>query len=799
MATLKDVAKEAGVSIATVSCALSGAKSVRPETKSRIMDAIEKLKYIPNSSARNLKRASSQTVSVILPDMKSRLYSEIFDGLSSYLQAQDYSINVAFSNGSPDIECTKIDEFITQNCAGLLIVTSQPQNVDFFENHILNYQVPVVFMDREPDSISASYIGFQNYDAFYRLTETLLKKGYTRIALICGPLNYSPERSCVQGFQDALNTFSPGLYPEKICVTNLTREDAFSSFFTSFPESLPEVLVCTCREVSYGVQAALEYKGLKTPEDLLLISLSEESWTDINQKSGIYLLPRPSTLLGEEAARVLLQNIRNPSIFEQSILELEIPDPNLDEILPKAQKDKKTPVTEKEGTLPLEEKGSGPSEGKCGVQARTACRDTIRFLAIDNPTIRALELLKDNFTRSSGIQVEVTKVSQNELLYMIRKAAEEVTTSYDLYTYDVPWLEYMVQNVYLADITSFTESMHLKELLFPENLRNCQVNDRFFGVPIIGGAQLLFYRRDLFENRKLQQEYQKKSSISLRAPRTWKEFNDIAAFFTREYNPDSPTQFGASIAARYDEELAPEILIRLWSYGGRLWDNYNRPTFATKENALAFQSLLKTIAYTPDRGLSSSLEGTVDDFCSGRTAMLITFSEFAQQISQNLKANVMGRVAVHMVPGKHPASIGWNIGLNPFSPRRESVFEFLSWACRVDTSFYLTILNGSTPVTAPYRNNELQKLYPWLSYTAESLSYAVRRNSPFRKKQLILPTNKVESILCQALRRVYLEGISVQESLMEAQDKADHLFSTYGYPVNRDKTRFLIREGYLND
>ena len=80
---------------------------------------------------------------------------------------------------------------------------------------------------------------------------------------------------------------------------------------------------------------------------------------------------------------------------------------------------------------------------------------------------------------------------------------------------------------------------------------------------------------------ELQAEYQKRSLISLRAPRTWKEFNDVAAFFTRKENPASPTEYGASFAGAIDEELAPEILIRLWACGGKLWDNYHRPTFHT--------------------------------------------------------------------------------------------------------------------------------------------------------------------------------------------------------------------------
>ena len=167
---------------------------------------------------------------------------------------------------------------------------------------------------------------------------------------------------------------------------------------------------------------------------------------------------------------------------------------------------------------------------------------------------------------------------------MISESCATLTQAYDFYTYDVPWLEYMVQNMCLADISSFIESDSFKkDQFFQSGFRNCQLNGRYFGIPVSGGTQLLFYRKDLFENRELQTEYQKRSLISLRAPRTWKEFNDVAAFFTRKENPASPTEYGASFAGAIDEELAPEILIRLWACGGKLWDNYHRPTFHTKE------------------------------------------------------------------------------------------------------------------------------------------------------------------------------------------------------------------------
>ena len=92
MVTIRDVAKKAGVSVATVSCALNGTKQVRPETRSRVLEAARALDYIPNSSARNLKIASSKVIGVILTDIKSQFHVDIFNSLSSYLQQRGYTI-----------------------------------------------------------------------------------------------------------------------------------------------------------------------------------------------------------------------------------------------------------------------------------------------------------------------------------------------------------------------------------------------------------------------------------------------------------------------------------------------------------------------------------------------------------------------------------------------------------------------------------------------------------------------------------------------------------------------------------
>ena len=84
---------------------------------------------------------------------------------------------------------------------------------------------------------------------------------------------------------------------------------------------------------------------------------------------------------------------------------------------------------------------------------------------------------------------------------------------------------------------------------------------------------------------------------------------------------------------------------------------------------------------------------------------------------------------------------------------------------------------------APYHNYELQRLYPWLSQTEISLSKATRRNTPYQKRRLVIPPKQIEQVLCDALKRVINDGLSIQDALSEGQREADHLFKTYGYPT----------------
>lgn len=759
MATLKDVAKDAGVSIATVSCCLSGSKPVKPETRMRIMDSIEKLKYIPNSSARNLKSSVSRTIGIVLTDIDNQAHAEIFKGLSAFLQNENYSVSVAFSNSSPDIECEIIDHFISLNVAGLIIVTCQPQNTDFFRSRILSYDIPTVFVERQPLNLFVNFIGFDNYETTYQLTQMLLSKGYQNIALACGPFHFSSERECIDGYRDALLHNHRSLHRELICNCNMSREDAFRSILTNLNHREADAIIATSDNIASGAMEALSICGLKIPDNITLITFSEETWNTRSRVPDVLYTSRTAFQLGSDAAGLLLDNIRTPLLFEpKSII-------SHDDFHKKAFE-----IPEKSALM--------PRASRSGASSRH-----LKVLMVNLPTAYSVQLLSDTFTEHTGIEVDMDFLPQDKLLERISGTIDNAETLYDVYMYDIPWLDYMVQNSLLADITEYVTGPSFdRSCIFPDNMKNCCYGNRYYGIPLIGGAQILFYRKDLFENRNLAKNFKRQYNLSLRPPKTWTEFNGVCRFFTREYNPSSPTPFGTSFAGITEEELAPEILIRLWAYGGSLYDSYNRPCLNTVENAKAFESILNTLHYTKASPFETSIHQTIDEFSSGETAMLITYTEYAAQINKSIHNNIIGKVGYEMVPGRRPASVGWNFGLNPHTQKQDMIFRYFNWLCSQDTSFYMTILDGQSPVIAPYRSQELLKLYPWLKFTEKSFEYSQKRTGPRKKNTLIIPQNRIERILCNVLKDILNNHMSIQEALDKNQVKMQQLFASYGYP-----------------
>lgn len=755
MVTLKEVAERAGVSIATVSYCINGTKSVSAATRGKVMKAIEELNYVPNAAARSLKSESAMEIGVVFPNIDDYYRSEILKGIVDQSEGMNYSVTVAFSYNSPKMERKIINDFVGKNVKGLIIDTCQSENTEYFRKNLLERHISNVFIEHCPEGLNVNFLAFDNYKSYYYLTEKLLKRGYRRIAIMTVPWSLSPAYSAEKGYRDAYRDRGLDCDERMIIYTDTSKEGAFREAMQRLIKEPPQALITASEAILKGALEAFRVCGIRVPEDVCMLTLGEETWNSSNTYPGVLHTSRSAYAMGVQCTELLLKDMEAPALFQKEFhllddnlgaSRLEIPD------------------------APVRRIAEPPRE----------CREVLRILATSKTlsTVRALQLLSENFTLRTHIEVEFELCATlSELFDRIVQEGDSPEPSYDICLFDVSWLRYLSHAHVLKDITALVDSMpELKERFMEKNLSNCFYHQICYGIPIIGGTHLLFYRRDLFETPSIQREFQQQHHLPLRPPMTWTEFNGIARFFTRKFNPDSPTVAGTAIQGGLTEDLVLEILIRLWGFGGGLMDENGKLALNTPQNIRGFQSILETMEYTAQESTDTPSDTIFRDFGNGKMAMLISFSEYASQIKDEVHSDIITKIGYGQVPGRSPANVGWNLGVNPRTEKLDAVWLFFQWFSDRQNSYYLTILSGQSASIYPYKNHELIKLYPWLSLSEAGQESSRSRIYPYRGNQRMVKPREIEKILREIFEEMMGQTERIPALLESGQKKIQRLF-----------------------
>lgn len=744
MATLKDVAARAGVSIAAVSYCINGTHNLAPETRARINKAISELNYIPNSQARNLKRQVSRDLCAIFPNLEDPCYNEFLKGILMCAGSRNYSLSISCSYNDISQEQQLIKNAVSKNYAGLFLVTCQPQNTKFFRDIQEHHQIELVFLERLPANLDPLYFGFDNYSAISHLTQNLLSNGYRDIALLTGPDRHFSESECIAGFQDTLEAAGLTAAPDRLLHSDTTKEGAFSAFLYACTNNPPQAIITSSQTLCQGVIEACRLSMLDIPEDICIMTLDVEHWNHSSFYPHIIRTNRPAYSLGVQSCDALIASIEQENVPTERfhLLRGSINSYPLKLAPPRTRQ------------LPLGEEAT----------------ETLRIAAADLPTIHALRAVSHEFFRQSHIQLDFEVFSLNDLFSLITEDSLKEQPEYDIYLYDTSWFSYLLHNNCLKDITEdFYSSPESTRYFIPKFLSNCTCQGHYYGFPLVGGTQFLLYRKDLFTDPELCAKYKQNHKLSLRPPKTWKEFNSIARFFTRAYNPDSPTLYGTAIPVGLNEELALEFEPRMWGYGGNFYDQQGRLNMDSPQNINAMTSFMESLQYS-EKNLASSQE-VFSEFVNGNIAMAITFTEYATRIQRSTHSEYLYKNGYSMIPCGTPANVGWHLGISNQCQKLDAAFHFFHWLYRRHISYYMSILGGSSSLEFPYRNHELQKIYPWIKLTSDSIETSRSRLYPLKKTKGYLAPNEFERIICDNIRTMPQTPQEISDCLKQMQNQ----------------------------
>lgn len=319
--TIKDVAKEAGVSIATVSKVINGKPSISEPTRQRVIEVIKRLNYHPNAQASNFARERSDNIVFLaVTEPHTAFHNPHMFEIMCGAQNKIYSKNFNFTFlGVPDKDsaCEKVSVIIGRKAAdGILIhgsATSRP-----LVELLVKTGFPHVIIGRPPFSNTACWIDINNHVSGHLATEYLTKSGYTHIAFIGGPKSDEISRHRLQGFLSSMRIFGLEIPDSFIKYGTYSKQSGYDMMEELLRgSSFPDAVICEDNKIAIGAVSAIRKRGIEIPDDIGIITFDDYPLSQ--------LIDPPLTVvdinvnkMGQQAADILIKKVRNPVLNIQS-------------------------------------------------------------------------------------------------------------------------------------------------------------------------------------------------------------------------------------------------------------------------------------------------------------------------------------------------------------------------------------------------------------------------------------------------------------------------------------------------
>lgn len=303
--TIRDVADEAEVSVATVSRVFNGKDTVRDATKQRVLDAARRLDYLPNETARNLRAQKTQTVGVLLPNMHGEFFAQISRGLDR--RATEHGHHVLVSNSHTDeAEAKSVLRSLRGRVEGLIILWPR-LDIDFLED-LVPSGLPIVLLSTSAAQSRFRSLAFNNRAGAYSAVQHLAQHGHDRVAILTGdPVNFDAQER-LAGYRDAVRDLELEANPAFELEGDFTQESgrsAVKQLLNADPQ--PTALFASNDSMAVGALRGLHEAGVQVPGDVAVIGFDDIPSARYATPS-LSTVDAPAQMLGEQAMETLLRD-----------------------------------------------------------------------------------------------------------------------------------------------------------------------------------------------------------------------------------------------------------------------------------------------------------------------------------------------------------------------------------------------------------------------------------------------------------------------------------------------------------
>ncbi len=325
--TIKELAKELGVSKSTVSRALRDSSEIGEATKQRVLDLARARNYSPNPIALSLLNNRTYTVGVIVPDIANPFFSSVIGGVEEVAYSRGYHVMIYQSHESYEREVASTRHIATRHVDGLIIsIASGTVEYEHFRE-LKENNIPIVFFDRAAEEIRTHKVLVDDYNGAFQATEHLIEEGCTKIAHIAGPQNLSIGRNRARGYLDALGKHGLPVREEWMVHCEFSQADGEELAYQLMAlRERPDAIFAASDRIAIGVHTALRKLGYRMPEDIALMGFSDLAISSLLDPP-LSTMIQPTFEMGQQAAVLLLELIESkkpPVTYETRVLMPEL-------------------------------------------------------------------------------------------------------------------------------------------------------------------------------------------------------------------------------------------------------------------------------------------------------------------------------------------------------------------------------------------------------------------------------------------------------------------------------------------
>jgi LacI family transcriptional regulator len=341
----KDVARQAGVSIATVSHVINGTRFVSDQTRQKVLDAIEVLHYRPNAIARGLVTRSTRKIGLVISEITNPFFTAAARGIEDATIAHRYNIVLCNTDEDPDREANCLNLLATQQIDGLIIAPTGVPCVPLLA--LSESKVPIVQLDRSSPGLTSPLVGVNNEEGAYQAIRYLIGLGHRRIACLINLDVISTQRERLKGYERALREAGfpvdddlivradprfYGVLPDAVGALSLagpsTQRHKMPSAYQMLQALLelpqrPSAIFVASNQLTLGTLYAFRACGLECPDDISLISFDDHDWAPLFSPP-LTVVRQPTYQLGQVAARELMQMINGEPVEPPPPLQVEL-------------------------------------------------------------------------------------------------------------------------------------------------------------------------------------------------------------------------------------------------------------------------------------------------------------------------------------------------------------------------------------------------------------------------------------------------------------------------------------------